>query len=529
MNLPLRPYQEAAITQLYDTDVLKPLIVHPTGSGKTVTFTTFLTQRMQTGRGLVLCHRDELINQTVNKIHAIEPRTPVGVVKAERNEMDASIIVASVPTIQRRLASVPDDVSTVIVDEAHHANAKSWKKIIDTFDDRLIVGFTATPERGDGKPLSDVWDKIIHRVSLVELIMNGYLCDARGQLVGLGFDTEGIRTSYGDYVATELAGRMESELDKVADGYVEYAADRKGIIYTVSVDHAHQLAGLLRDRGIAAEALDGTMPIEDRRRILADLARGTVQVVTNCAVLTEGFDEPSVSAIGIARPTRSRPLYQQMIGRGLRTFPGKDHCLVLDFVGASIDHSLITLSSLASDEPAKPINSLYMKVIIDYNMGRRDSLELYAGVSTTYDLFRSHLKWLPVKRDTVEGYVLPTGGEDILMIPLSNGEWDVALTRNGRMPQAIRTGLTLGYAQGYAEEIIRQREAEYGVNNSLARRRAQWNRSNVTSPQIMKLRSLGVQQDVINKLSNCGQASDLISRLYGRKAMIRYLRSVRDV
>jgi ATP-dependent helicase IRC3 len=340
-----RPYQyEAGAALLAATarGVQRPLLVLPTGTGKTIVF-ALLVQRRR-GRSLILAHRDELIQQAVDKLHLVDPTLPLGVVQATRDEHTAPTVVASVQTLSRRtrLTRLVPDFQTIVIDEAHHAPAPTYQRILDycrvwRADGPLVVGVTATPERGDHHSLRQVFDRIVYKKTLLEMMQAGYLVDLRALQVLLQVDFDALRTQQGDFVEAELEHllRAANAPAQVLAAFQGHAADRKALLFTPTVALAYAMAATFRAAGIAAEALDGTTPLATRRAILQRLHTGATRIVANCAVLTEGFDEPSVDCIIVARPTQSAPLYQQMLGRGTRTYPGKTDCLVLDVVGVS--------------------------------------------------------------------------------------------------------------------------------------------------------------------------------------------------
>jgi superfamily II DNA or RNA helicase len=250
----------------------------------------------------------------------------------------------------RRLQRLPRQFDTVIVDEAHHASARSYRRILAHLDrSPLILGVTATPARADGTPLGVVWEEIVYQRGIAEMIRAGYLADVRGLRVGLeAVDLDDVAQSGGDYQADALGEALEqaSAPRHVLAAYQRHATGRKTIVFVPTVALAYRMAGVFRDAGIAAEGLDGTTAPERRRGVLDRLRTGEVTVVVNAALLTEGFDEPSVSCIVVATPTRSQVKYTQLVGRGLRTFPGKDDCLVIDVVGVTDRLDLQTLPRL---------------------------------------------------------------------------------------------------------------------------------------------------------------------------------------
>jgi len=275
----LRPYQRDAITAIGQAEargVRRPLVAMPTGTGKTIVFADLIRRR--SGRALVLAHRDELIGQAVAKIRLVHPRADIGVVKAERDETGAQVVVASVQTLSRlhRLARlIPDLLTTVVVDEAHHATAASYQRILEhcgSFrdDGPLTLGVTATPERADGTPLGDVWEEIVYRGDLLEMIQAGYLADLRAIRIHLEADLDQVHTRAGDLKADELDDvlrRANAPRHAVA-AYQEHAAGRTALVFTPSVLAAHEMADAFSAAGVAAEALSGKTNPEDRRAML---------------------------------------------------------------------------------------------------------------------------------------------------------------------------------------------------------------------------------------------------------------------
>src|SRR5881409_2105394 len=361
MRLTPRPYQHAAVAALLAAaarGVQRPLLVLPTGTGKTIIFALLVQRRG--GRALILAHRDELIQQAVDKLRLVDPTLSLGIVQAAHDELTAPTVVASVQTLSRRtrLARLVPDFQTIVIDEAHHAPAPTYRRILAYCrawpPGPLVVGVTATPERGDRQSLRPVFDRIVYQKTLLEMMQAGYLVDLRAIQVLLQADFDALRTQHGDFVEAELETLLlaANAPAQVLAAFQTHAADRKALLFTPTVALAYTMAQTFCAAGIAAEALDGTTPLATRRAILQRLHTGTTRVVANCAVLTEGFDEPSVDCIIIARPTQSALLYQQMLGRGTRTYPGKTDCLVLDVVGLSTHHTLHTVATLFGCAPA---------------------------------------------------------------------------------------------------------------------------------------------------------------------------------
>lgn len=360
-----RPYQLEAIHALtngWDTTSRNRLaVVLPTGAGKTVVFANLVSARLThtRGRTLVLAHREELIEQAAQKIRAVTPHLNVGIVKAERDEhQDANVIVASVQTlaVQRRREAIRD-IGMIIVDECHHAAAPTYRTVLDhygSWSGLPTAGFTATMTRGDGG-LGDIWQEVVYSVDILNMISNGYLTDVRMKRITVdGFDLDSVKVRAGDLQEGQIAKALE-EADAysvIADAYKELAPDRPGVVFTPTVDTAHRMASAFTKAGIPAKSVWGDMSRDERTTVLAEYQRGDLQVLTNCMVLTEGFDAPHTSCVVIARPTKSPGLYIQMAGRGLRLSPetGKKDALILDVMGASTRHKLASIVDLTGQD-----------------------------------------------------------------------------------------------------------------------------------------------------------------------------------
>lgn len=306
------------------------------------------------GKALVIVHREELITQTVSKLHDVAPNLKVGVVKANRNEINGyDVIVASVQTIRKpeRLEQLKG-IGLVIVDECHHAAADSYVSVMNalSYDHTNFVGFTATMDREDKKSLADVWSEVVYTRDVLDMIPE-YLVDVQGRMVTIdGMSLNQAKVTRGDYSDSSLSDLLldAGAQEIVAESYKTHAKDRKGILFAPTVKAAHAFSDALNKVGIKSAVVHGSMPDEERKLVIKRFIKGDVQVISNCMVLTEGFDVPDASCCVIARPTRSASLYVQMVGRVLRPSPGKADALVLDVVGASEDHTLATLADLSS-------------------------------------------------------------------------------------------------------------------------------------------------------------------------------------
>lgn len=281
--LPLRPYQEAAIASIryeWSNGIRRPAVVLPTGAGKTVIF-AHLGRQMHEEHGvrsLVLVHTSELVEQAVRKFHDIAPNLTIGVVKAERDEhADADIIVATVQTLRsERRRSALSNIGVVIVDECHHATAASYRMILEHFgclenddvapnredDPALCVGFTATLARGDGAALGEIWQKVVYRRDIIDMISAKHLLPIRGKRVKVpDLDFSKVKKTHGDYQADDLAEALTDSLapELVAKAYVEHAFDRSGILFAPTVDSAYTFAEAMQAAGIQCETVHGAL------------------------------------------------------------------------------------------------------------------------------------------------------------------------------------------------------------------------------------------------------------------------------
>ncbi len=546
--LTLRPYQQEAVDAVQAAvrrGIQRPMVVCPTGTGKTIIFASLIARRG--GSALVLAHRDELLRQAAEKIAIADPTLALGVgfVAAQRNDVNAPVVVGSVQTLARanRLARLPRQFDTVIVDECHHASARSYRRILAHLGPSpLILGVTATPARADGKQLGDVWQEIVYQRAIAEMIRAGYLTDIRGVRVGLEqVKLDQVDQSGGDFDADALGRALEqaSAPLHVLAAYRLHATGRKAIVFLPTVPLAHRMASVFREAGIRAEALDGKTPWEQRRGILARLHTGETRVVANVGVLSEGVDVPSVDAVIMATPTRSQVKYSQAIGRGLRTFPNKQDCLVIDVVGVTERLDLQTLPRLFNlrGVPAPEVTvteALEREALEREEIERRRALERQkadehpaaAGKEKTPDgeLRSRPVSMLAARRQRPrrlrwlrhnECWLVSLGKAGTLALVPDGQRWRVLrLHRNGH--EQLAGGVDLGYGHGIAEDYVRAAGAQ-----ALAAPYARWRGKPMNGAQAGELRRLGVTpRDGVTK----GEASDLITVARAAAALERLSR-----
>jgi superfamily II DNA or RNA helicase len=349
----LRPYQQQALDAVFREwqSARSTVLIMATGTGKTATASAILAERAKTGRILWLAHRTELLNQAAQTIRG-RMGLEVEFEQAERHAswsgglFGAQVVVASVQTLHRdRLSNWPRGAfDTIIVDEAHHATAKQYRDILDHFHGARVLGLTATPDRADGVALGTVFDSVASVYDIRLAIKEKWLVPIRQSPIFVGdLDLSTVRAVRGELNQRDLAAKMEAEsvIHQIVAPTVELVGKRPTIMFTASVAQAEAVAAVARGYGIEAEAISGKTPPDERAAILDAYQAGDVTLLANCNVLTEGFDAPHTEVIAVARPTKSRALYAQMIGRGTRLSPGKTHCLVVDFVGNAGKHRLV--------------------------------------------------------------------------------------------------------------------------------------------------------------------------------------------
>lgn len=363
MAIKLRDYQEDALNAMragLERGVSKQLVVLPTAAGKTVLFSS-AKKKVVPGKMLVLAHRGELLQQakkTFELVHGDDILVEVEQA-GEYASLDADVIVATVQTLGRadsdRIKRFPrDHFTTVVIDEAHHAGGtQTYSRILEYFRPVLRLGVTATPQRSDGVRLYDIFDEIVYFRTIQDMISEGYLVDMVGYRINTDVDISKITTRAGDYATGELANAIDVEdRNKIAvTAYLEHAPGRKAVVFCATVEHAEHMNRAFNLGGVPSEVVVGTTSTEDRRGIYSRFDSGETMVLCNVAVLTEGFDQPDIGCIILARPTKSPVVYIQAIGRGLRLSEGKSDCIILDLCDVTSGKKPVGLPTLMGLPP----------------------------------------------------------------------------------------------------------------------------------------------------------------------------------
>lgn len=342
----LRPYQKEAkeaVFEQWENGTRRTLLVLPTGCGKTIVFAKITEDCVSHGdRVLILAHRGELLDQAADKI-AKATGLRCATEKAEQSCLGSwfRITVGSVQSMMRatRLSRFPEDYfNTIIIDEAHHCISDSYQRVLKHFPSAKVLGVTATPDRGDMKNLGQVFESLAYEYTLPKAIKEGYLSPIKAVTIPLQVDLTGVGVQSGDFKAGDLGTALDPYLESIAQEMEKYCKDKKTVVFLPLVKTSQKFRDILNEHGFKAAEVNGES--QDRAEILEDYASGQYNVLCNSMLLTEGWDCPDVDCIVVLRPTKVRSLYCQMVGRGTRLAPGKDHLLLLDFLWHTERHEL---------------------------------------------------------------------------------------------------------------------------------------------------------------------------------------------
>lgn len=410
MKNQLRDYQIKLIQDVFaewelgSTAVMAQL---PTGGGKTICFVaiakTFLERQK---RVLILAHREELITQAASKIESILGVEP-GIIKAGyQPDTTALIQVGSVQSVvsKSRLSKI-GQFDLVIIDEAHHFNAKnSYGKVLNQFPNAKVLGVTATPRRLDGKGFEDCFDSLVTGISVQELINQEHLSQFKLFAANNLMSTDRAKTQNGDWKISDIADSNDAiQLSgNLVQTYRQYARDKTNLVFAINVEHSKAIATAFNQAGIEAAHLDGNSLGNERREILRAFSQGKIKVLTNCALFTEGFDLPHLECVQIARPTKSLTLWLQMVGRSLRTAHGKDVALILDHTA---NHQILGLPNqpriwTLDGKEAVEKNKFGSEAIAGSNSEKKQITEIatsFTEVDTSFDS-----QWVSALKELIE-------------------------------------------------------------------------------------------------------------------------------
>jgi superfamily II DNA or RNA helicase len=571
----LRDYQTEALDTIrdkYHAGCRRQLVKLPTGTGKTMLFANLLSHMGLAGRLMVLVHRDELVRQAADKLSLWNPGASIGIEKASEYAGAARLVVASVPTIglstkradERLRSFAPHSFDALVIDEAHHAVADTYRTVVDHFrqnDRLLLVGVTATPNRADGEGLDQVFDEITVDRDILWGIRSGWLVNMRGYRAKTHTDITEVRSTHGDFVESDLS-KVINTPDRnriLVDAWVAYGRDRQTIVFTGDIQHAKDVATMFQRRGIRATAVWGNDP--DRKEKLAAHRTGDLKVVVNCALLTEGYDDWRVGCVMFARPLRSETLYTQICGRGTRIEDGvgnlvdalkaglktKEDCIVIDLVDNTRRHKLVTLSSLAGMSQDADLDGDTFTNAIDaverlrseYPNKRPKSFKSLAELAgyEEVDLFARYE--FPEELTAFAKFSWVKGGDDMYFLSLPDkervtvkkdilGHWSLRLWRevapigdindpfSHRNTAATLSNLLRVPAVPDLAAAIKKAEQAVELTRPQARgllaRKASWRGNPPTEKQLALCRRLGI---LVSQAATCGQVSAAISAAFG--------------
>lgn len=550
-----RKYQSDALDAIKDSyrkGVRKQLISMATGTGKTIIFSQLpqVLKDVLPGQMLVLAHREELIDQAIDKIKRLNPTLKISKEKAEhRADSEADVIVASVATLGRKNTKRTEKfdwnrIDKIVIDEAHHAIANSYCNILNTSgvllpsSSCLVLGCTATPQRGDGRALAEIFEKITYSYGIRPAIEDGWLVDVKGFRVNTNINLDNVRVSKGDFEQGELEDTVNNpeRNSRVVKSWLDKGGNRQTIVFTVGIQHAQDLAKEFQRHGVAAEAIWGNDP--ERALKLEAHKQGKITVLTNCGVLTEGYDDWRVGCILLAKPTKSGMLFTQMVGRGTRLQEGtgnlkdvpdqsnvKRDLIVIDVVDVSSRHSLVTLPTLLGMSGALDLKGMSMVGAVKkleeaqkehptIDLSRITDITQLESYIEKFDPFEikypdevensSELCW----HNAIDGgfILLLPEKEQIKITPNLLDKWELSGIIKGNKYKGIRD--TIEEAFKAADELIYNKAAQH---LKILRRKEKWHADPCTLQQLMFLRRLYPARTFPGTLTK-GQASMLITQ-----------------
>lgn len=526
--LDLRDYQLETlkkISALYQRDIRRQLIILPTGSGKTVVF-SHLSKRFGKPT-LVLAHREELLLQAKDKIEMIWPEVDVGIVQANKDEFDKQVVVASIQTLSRpeRLNRLKKKFGLVIADESHHSTSPSWRTVLTALgcfekDGPLTVGFTATPNRSDNVGLGEIFEEVAYQRSILDMMEDGYLSDVRAIRINTQVDLSGVKVIAGDYDENELARRVNNteRNNIIVKAFLEHCTERTAVAFCANIAHAEDLANLFRQHGVTSEAVSSKIPNTKRRQILESFHKGEIQVLTNNNLLIEGWDEPRVNAVIMARPTQSESFFIQMVGRGLRLFPGKQDCVILDITDNTIQHNVLSTPRIfgMTETDAERMSREGTSVLSEKT---REQLKILGKADVTYsvedlDIFAGSIfSWI----FNGKSYFLVLPDDEMIALhpdDKDNTKFHTIYYRGIQTRCLTKSPMPVEWAQGQGEQWVRRNRVE---SLKVLRRDLRWINEPASEGQLNSLRK--AKKDIPNGLKK-GQASRMISMLIANKKEI---------
>lgn len=428
----LKEHQQSAIENLQkmrDSGESIALLYHATGTGKTVTAVSDAKSFGE--RTLFLAHTRELVSQAQKTFEDIWTEKKSGMYVAEQKDDSAYIVCASIQSVVQNLDQFkPEDFGYIIIDECHHSVADTYRKILGYFKPKFTLGLTATPERTDGENILEDFKNVAHKLDLKTAVEIGELTPIRCIRVKTNVDLSTVRINGIKYYSQDLESKLfVPERNKIiVDTYLQYVKNKKTVIFCASVKHAEEIAGLFRENGIKSEAVSGTLEKKKRERILENYENGDINVLCACDLLNEGWDSPKTEVLFMARPTMSKTLYMQQLGRGMRKCEGKEYLMVFDFIDNAnmfnMPYSIHRLLNIKDYRPGQLVLAPHKQMELDWDLlAKGEKPEVYLDFPVDVadyeliDLFNWHeevanmisqlefVRMVDVQSETIERYI----------------------------------------------------------------------------------------------------------------------------
>lgn len=445
-KLELREYQQEALKNLQAMREKKEsiaLLYQATGTGKTVT--AVMDAKSVGGRTLFVAHTMELVNQAYLTFQALWKEASVGKFADSIKEGNADVVCGSIQSIALNLDIFKeDDFDYIIIDEAHHAAADTYQKVLAYFKPKFLLGLTATPERADDTDILEIFKNTAHKLDIRTAVEIGALVDVRCIRIHTNIDMTQVRFNSVQYNVRDLDVKIcvTERNALIVKTWLDYVKDKRTVVFCASVRHAEQIAALFKEKGVSAEAVSGSMKTSERKELLAKFAKGELKVLCACDLLNEGWDCPETEVLFMARPTMSKVLYTQQLGRGMRLSEGKEYLMVFDFVDNAGQynapyslHRLFRLKDyragglvLGKKGEREAENDLYAKgerpdAVIDYPVDATDyeAVDIFnwqeeaAGMISQMEFVRR----VDVQSETIERYVREGKLIPDLIVPMS--------------------------------------------------------------------------------------------------------------
>ena len=379
VDLELKEHQKAALAALEEmrnNNETIALIYHATGTGKTV---TAVTDAKRIGkRTLFIAHTNELVTQAYETFKALWPEVSAGIYMGAMKEKDSFVVCGSVQSVALHTDEFcEEEFGYIIIDEAHHATAETYQKILSYFKPTFTLGLTATPERADDQNILSVFKNTAHKLDIKTAVEIGELVSVRCIRIHTSIDLTRVRFNSVRYNIRDLESKIfvPDRNNLIVDTFMDYVSTKRTVIFCASVKHAEEIAGKIRERGVAAQAVSGSVKMSDRNEVLAKFKKGEIKALCACDLLNEGWDCPETEVLFMARPTMSKVLYTQQLGRGMRLCEGKEFLMVFDFVDNAsqynMPYSMHRLLKLNEYKPGKRVLGTKQQMEEDDELYRR--------------------------------------------------------------------------------------------------------------------------------------------------------------